>query len=126
MVVRDDPIAENLYDDSYWVIDSGASTYASSRLEVFSSYKACDLGYISMSNGSLFKVVGIGNVNLWTNNGSRLVSRNVKYVSNIIFDILFIGWLASDGYFNVFLGESWKLIKRLMVVACGFRSFNFS
>lgn len=55
-----------------------------------------------MGNDGVSKVVGIGDVCLETNNGTKLVLKNVKHVPDIRLNLISASNLDDDGFCNVF------------------------
>ena len=122
LLVYDSDIVNLAYDETSWVIDSGASTHITSRKEFFTSYTAGDFGVVKMGNDGVAKVIGIGDVCLETNNGTRLVLKHVKHVPDIRLNLISASKLDDDGFCNIFSNGQWKLTKGAMVVARGKKS----
>lgn len=70
-------------EETTWVIDSGAFTHATAHRDLFISYTAGDFGSVKMGNNGISNVVGIGDVCLETNNGTKLVLKGVKHIPDI-------------------------------------------
>jgi len=60
-------------DDCIWIIEFGASFHVTPHEGFFSSYQKGDFGMVKMDNHVTSKIVGIGDVTLMTENGSKLV-----------------------------------------------------
>lgn len=108
--------------ETSWVIDTGASTHTTSRKDFFSTYTAGDFGVVRMGNDDVAKIVGIGDVYLETQNGSRLILKNVKHVPDIRLNLISASKLDDDGFCSTFFSGQWKLTKGAMVVAKGKKS----
>ena len=119
LVVYDEDVVNVACHEISWVIDSGASIHATSREDFFTSYTAGDFGTVKMGNDGLVKVVGIGDVCLEMNNGTRLLLRGVKHIPEIRLNLISAGKLDDEGYCNTFSNGQWKLTKGAMVVARG-------
>lgn len=105
--------------DTNWVIDSGASIHATARKEFFVNYTAGDFGVVKMGNDGNARIVGLGDVQLETNNGTRLVLKDVKHVPDIRYNLISAGKLDDEGYCNTFQNGQWKLTRGSLVVARG-------
>jgi hypothetical protein len=101
------------------VIDSGASTYVTSRQDFFMSYTVDDFGTMKMGNDGLAKIIGIRDVCLEMSNGMRLILSHVKHIPDIQLNLIFVGKLGDDGYCSTFHDGQWKLTRGAMVVARG-------
>ncbi|GKV36538.1 hypothetical protein SLEP1_g44659 [Rubroshorea leprosula] len=110
--------------DSTWVIDTIASYHVTPNRDWFSSYKEGDFGYLKMGNRSEAKIVGVSDVWLETNIGSKLHLKNVRHVPEIRLNLMSTGMLDDDGYLNYFGNGTWKLTKGTMVVARGKKRFS--
>lgn len=97
------------------MIDSGASTHATFRRDLFSTYEAGDFGAVRMGNRGQSSVVGMGNIYVETS--TTLVLKDVKHIPNLRFNLLSVGKLTDEGYCSSFLGNEWKLTKGSMLVA---------
>jgi len=67
-------------NDCIWIIDSRASFHVTPHRGFFSSYQKRDFGMVKMGNHITSKIVGIGEVTLMTENGSKLVLKEVRHV----------------------------------------------
>ena len=65
------------------VADSGASLHVTSRKEFFTSCTPDNFNVLKMDNVGLLKFVSIGNVLLVTNNGTTLVLKDERHMSNV-------------------------------------------
>ena len=70
-----------------------------------------------MGNCGKSKMVGIGDVQLETSLGCKLVLKDVRHVPDIRFNLIVVGKLDDEGYKNDFSNGKWKLTKRALVVA---------
>ncbi|GKV40824.1 hypothetical protein SLEP1_g48425 [Rubroshorea leprosula] len=76
-----------------------------------------------MGNRSEAKIVGVGDVWLETNIGSKLHLKNVRHVPEIRLNLMSTGMLDDDGYINYFGNGTWKLTNGTMVMARGKKRF---
>ncbi|KAG8379486.1 hypothetical protein BUALT_Bualt07G0093500 [Buddleja alternifolia] len=72
--------------------------------------------------GSLIQepqVIGMGNINLETDIGYRLILRDVRHIPDIRLNIISTGKLDDDGYVSNFGEGKWKLTKGSVITAKG-------
>ena len=112
------------HHDATWVIDTTASYHVTPSKEWFSTYEEGDYGHLKMGNRSEAKIAGIGDVWLKTNNGSKLLLKNVRHVPDIRLNLISTGMLDDDGYLNFFGNGTWKLTRGNMIVARGTKRFT--
>ena len=112
------------YHESSWVIDNGASIHATSRQEFFTTYTLGNFGSIKMGNDGMASVIGMRDVCLKTSNGTRLVLKGVKLVSNIRLNLISARRLDDEGFCSTFSDGQWRLTKGSMVVARGNKSLS--
>ena len=72
-----------------------------------------------MGNDSLVKVIGIGDVCLEMNNGTRLLLKGVKHIPEIRLNLISAGKLDDEEYCHTFSNGQWKLTKGAMIIARG-------
>ncbi|KAK6145814.1 hypothetical protein DH2020_019683 [Rehmannia glutinosa] len=72
-----------------------------------------------MANHGVTEVVGIGNIILNTDTGSRLTLKDVRHIPDIRLNIISTGKLDDVGYDNHFGEGKWKLTKGSLIVAKG-------
>ncbi|GKV52757.1 hypothetical protein SLEP1_g59325 [Rubroshorea leprosula] len=97
------------HHDSTWVVDTVASYHVTPNRDWFSSYKEGDFGSLKMGNRSEAKIVGVGDVWLETNIGSKLHLKNVRHVPEIRLNLMSTGMLDDDGYLNYFEADATEL-----------------
>ena len=72
-----------------------------------------------MGNEAKCEIVGIGDVELETNIGCKLVLKDVRHVPEMLFSLIYVGKLDDEGY-HTHLGEGkWKLTKGSLVLPKG-------
>jgi len=102
----------NLVDNSTsWVIDSNASFHITFRGDLITSYTPGDFGSVKMAHEGVARCIGVGQVFLDMSNGSRLILKHVKNVSDIRLNLLSVGKSCDENYNNFFLDRSWKLTR---------------
>ncbi|KAF3624479.1 putative CBL-interacting protein kinase 5-like isoform 1 [Capsicum annuum] len=85
-------------DESSWVVDSGAASHVTSRIDFFSSYTLGDFRTLTMGNETVSKVVGIDTIYLETSTESKLVLNNVKHAPEIRLRLISVGMVDNEGY----------------------------
>ena len=84
---------------------------------MFILYTLGNFGRVKMANRSVTKVVGIGDVVLVSDIGSKLILRDVRHVPDIPLNIISTGKLDDEGYESYFGGGQWKLTKDSLIIA---------
>lgn len=118
-LVEDENYLNVASDDCIWIIDSGASFHVTPHEEFFSSYQKGDFGMVKMGNHVTSKIVGIGEVTLVTDNGSKLMLKEVRHVPDMRLNLISTGKLDDIGMINQFGDGKWKLSKGSMIIARG-------
>ncbi|KAK8595939.1 hypothetical protein V6N12_064445 [Hibiscus sabdariffa] len=124
LVICDKNLVNLACDETSWVIDTGASIHVTSRRDFFTSYTPGDFGVLKMGNDGLVSVTGMGNVSLVSNNGTKLILKDVKHALDIRLNLISAGRLDDKGFCNNFSDGQWKLTKSSLVVARGKKSSN--
>jgi len=97
----------NLIDSSTsWVIDNGASFHITSRRDLSTSYTPGDFDNVKMAHEGVTRCIGVGHVCLEMSNGSRLILKHVKHVSDVWLNLLSVGKLCDENYNNSFSDNS--------------------
>ncbi|KAL6350136.1 hypothetical protein AAG906_004074 [Vitis piasezkii] len=105
--------------DDACVVDTTASFHIIARRDFFSSYTSGSFGWVRMVNEAKCEIVGMGDVELETSIGCKLVIKDVRYVPKMRFNLISVGKLDDEGYHS-HLGEGkWKLTKGSLVLARG-------
>ena len=100
------------------MIESGASFHITPSRECFSSYITGDYGCVKMGDNGACKIADIGSVCLTTSSGCRLILRDVRHVPDIRLNLISIGRLNDEGYYNgSFQNDMWKFCKGSLIVA---------
>ncbi|GMI69800.1 hypothetical protein HRI_000649300 [Hibiscus trionum] len=86
---------------SQWIVDSGASDHMSGNLKLFQSFSTLSSPcYIKIEDGSLFKVIGKGSVQITP----KLVLLTVLYVPNLSCNMLSVSAFVRDVNCHVHFG----------------------
>ena len=101
------------------MVDTTASFHITTCRDFFSSYNSGRFGWVKMCNEAKCEIVGIGDVELETSIGCKLVLKDVRHVLEMRFSLISIGKIDDEGYHS-HLGEGkWKLTKGSLVLARG-------
>ncbi|VFQ61773.1 unnamed protein product [Cuscuta campestris] len=119
IVVSDNDLISVAYDESSWVIDSGAAFHVTSRKDFFTSYTVGEYGVLKMGNDGRSQVVGIGVVVLETKTGMKLVLKNVRHAPDIRLNVISTSVLDDKGYVSTFGDGQCKLTKGSLIVTRG-------
>ena len=85
--------------------------------DFFSSYTSGSFGCVRMGNEAKCKIIDMGDVELETSIGCKLVLKDVRHVPEMRFSLISIGKFDDEGYHS-HLGEGkWKLTKGSLVLA---------
>ncbi|WVZ17355.1 hypothetical protein V8G54_010337 [Vigna mungo] len=107
------------FDDCTWIVDTGASFHVTPHEGFFLSYQKGDFGTVKMGNHVTSKIVGIREVTLTIENGTRLVLKEVRHVPEMRLNLISVGKLDDAGMNNQFSDGKWKLYRGSMIVARG-------
>ncbi|KAK9005266.1 hypothetical protein V6N11_042709 [Hibiscus sabdariffa] len=77
-----------------------------------------------MGNERLVSVTGMGDVSLVSNNGTKLILKDVRHAPDIRLNLISAERLDDGGFCNTFSDGQWKLTKGSLVVARGKKSSN--
>ena len=105
--------------DSTWMVDTTMSFHITARRDFFSSYTNGNFGWVRMRNEAKCEIFGMGDVELETSIGGKLVLKDVRHVPEMHFSLISVGKLDDEGYHS-HLGEGkWKLIMGSLVLGSG-------
>ena len=62
VILHDHDSLSLVYDESIWIIDTGATLHVTTRKEFFTSYTLCDFGVLKMGDDGVSKVICVANV----------------------------------------------------------------
>jgi hypothetical protein len=115
----DEAYANITCDESRWVVDTAASFHINPHRDFFSSYTSGHFGWVRMRNEAKCKIVGMGDIQLETDIGCKLILKDVRHVPEMRFNLISIGKLDDEGYHNYHGGGHWKLSKGSLILARG-------
>ncbi|KAE8707707.1 hypothetical protein F3Y22_tig00110377pilonHSYRG00170 [Hibiscus syriacus] len=90
------------YDDSYWIVDSGAFFHVTPHGSFFSSYQSGDFGTVQMGNQDMSKIIGIEDIILNTSTGCKLILKDERHVLAMRLNLISVGKLDDAGLINYF------------------------
>ena len=96
--------------------DSGVSYYVTPQKDFFSSYRSHN-DVLKMDNTGFFNIMGIGDIYIETNLGSRLVLKDVRHVLDLRYNLLSMGKINEEGFYSFFGGGQCKLTCGSFIVA---------
>ncbi|KAG8387811.1 hypothetical protein BUALT_Bualt02G0059900 [Buddleja alternifolia] len=117
VIICDDACVSSSCQETDWIIDSGASYHITPHRDMFTSYTSGNFGRVRMANHGVTEVIGMGNINLETDTGCRLILRDVRHIPDIRLNIISTGKLDDDGYVSNFGEGKWKLTKGSLITA---------
>lgn len=107
----------NVADDQIeWVVDTGASYYATFSRETFTTYKAWNFGAVNIANSSNLKIIWIGDVYVQTNIGWTMTLKDMQHVFDVRLNLIFKSALDRAGYESHFENGRWKLIRGPLII----------
>ena len=99
------------------MVDTAVSFHIIACRDFFSSYTSDSFGWVRMRNEAKCEIVDMGDVELETSIGCKLVLKYVRHVPEMRFSLISIRKLDDEGYHS-HLGEvKWKLTKGSLVLA---------
>ena len=101
------------------MVDTTSSFHITARRDFFSSYTSGSFGWVRMGNEAKCEIVGMGDVELETSIGCKLIMKDVRHVPEMRFSLISVGKLDDEGYHS-HLGEGkWKITRGSLVLARG-------
>ncbi|KAK8574988.1 hypothetical protein V6N12_062665 [Hibiscus sabdariffa] len=88
MVICDENLVNLACDETSWVIDTSASIHVTSRRDFFTSYTPGDFGVLKMGNDGLVSFTSMRDVSLESNNGTKLILKDVRHAPNIPLNLI--------------------------------------
>ena len=82
-------LVEKSISEDLLLIDWGASYHATPYANYFVTYTSSDFGKVYMDNKSVVNIVGMGDVHLLVNGGSKLILKNVRYILDLIINLIY-------------------------------------
>jgi hypothetical protein len=96
LVVCEDAYVNLACHESMWVVDMAASFHITPHRDFFSSYISGNFGWVRMGNEAKCEILGMGDIQLETNIGCKLLLKNVRYASEMCFSLITIGKLDDE------------------------------
>lgn len=101
------------------MIDSGASFHATSNKELLKNYIQGDIDKVFLGVDKPHNIVGKGDVLISLPNEGTWMLNDVQHVPYLKRNLISVGQLTSLGYNIIFIRDSWKITKGLLVIAYG-------
>ncbi|WVZ08301.1 hypothetical protein V8G54_021647 [Vigna mungo] len=102
-----------------WTMDLGASFHTTPFLELLSNCVSVKFGKVYLADEKSLDIVGRGDVNIKTSNGSMWTLNNVRHIPALNRNFISIGQLDDEGYYTTFGDGHWTIMKGNLVVARG-------
>lgn len=115
------------YEESKWLIDSGASEHMCRDRSLFSSFQSVTQKSVIVGNGAAISVLGYGQMAVLVNNGSEWIDStidNVLFVPDLKTNLFSVNRAADRGYVIMTDDSSCKFLKNGVVCAIGKRIEN--
>ncbi|RVW35907.1 Retrovirus-related Pol polyprotein from transposon TNT 1-94 [Vitis vinifera] len=74
---------------------------------------------VYLADGSTLDVVGLGDVRISLPNGSVWLLEKFRHIPDLRRNLIFVGQLDDEGHAILFVGGTWKITKRVRVLARG-------
>ena len=78
-------------------MDSGASFHTTPSLELLSNYVPGKFGKVYLADGKSLDIIGRGDINIRTSNGSVCTLNNVRHIPTLKRNLISIGQLDDEG-----------------------------
>ena len=104
-----------------WILDSACSFHMSPNREWFDTYRVVNCGKISMGNGAVCKVIGIGTVKLRLADGVVRTLGEVRHVPGLSRNVISLGALDSKGCGYSAAGGVMRVTRGARVIMKAFR-----
>ena len=80
------------------MVDTTASFHITTCRDFFSSYNSGRFGWVKMCNEAKCEIVGMGDIELETSIGCKLVLKYIRHVPKMHFNLISIGKLDDEDY----------------------------
>ena len=114
-------VSDSFFTQNDLLIDSGCTFHISPFKNAFSNLKPVENVFVSMANDKKCQILGIGTVCLNFENSYVLTLNNVRYVSDLSYNLLSCSCLESEGFEGKW-GDKANSVHRL----CGRKTFYFA
>jgi len=90
-------VEDNTSQSKCWIFDSGSMVHVYSHKEMFNSLVANEEETVKMVNGSTCEIIGTKIINVTYRDGTVHALKAVWYVSEVWYNLIFIGVLDKEG-----------------------------
>jgi len=87
--------------------------------DLLSNYISGRFGKVYLTDGKSLDIVGKGDINIKTSNGSLWTLHNVRHIPALKRNLISIRQLDDEGHHTTFGDGAWKVNKGNLVMACG-------
>ena len=88
----------SIVDTNIWYLDTGCSNHMSGRKELFSQLDETVCGEVNFGNKSKVLVMGKGNINIKSKDGTNVTVADVFFVPGLFWNLLSVGQLSERGH----------------------------
>jgi len=74
-----------------WILDSGASHHVTPSKDNFVAYSFGDYGKVHLGNNHFCSIVGVGDVQIKTNEGQHILLKPIRHIPEIRMGLISIG-----------------------------------
>ena len=85
-------------DTNIWYLDTGCSNHMTGRKELFSQLDETSRGEVNFGNKSKIPVMGKGNINIKSKDGTNVAIADVYFVPGLFWNLLSVGQLSEKGH----------------------------
>ena len=104
-----------------WILDSGASHHMCPHREWFNTYEEVDGGVVSMANNNVYKVKGVGTIQIQLHDRVVRTFEGIRYVPQLGKNLISLLVLDNEGYTYQGGGGVLRVTKGAMTVMKGVR-----
>lgn len=116
LIFCDDDQVNVIRRNSNWTIDSSGSYHVTPHKHSFPTYTKGDFNSVRIENQDSCKVVVKRNIVLETNKRCQLILKIVRYILNMHLNIVSMGQLDYEDYYNTQDGGKCKLVKKILLL----------
>ena len=91
-----------------WILDSRASFYAISSIELFENYVLGNVGKVYLGDDPTCDVIGKGEMHIKLKESVWNLD-NMRHIPNLRKNLISIGQLVKDGYVTTFTSDTWNI-----------------
>ncbi|KAG9446257.1 hypothetical protein H6P81_012385 [Aristolochia fimbriata] len=119
---HEEKLCLSVYDEykvENWYIDSEASFHCTSHKEWFCGYIKGEFGHVIVGNGQKCKIEGRCIIHLKTNDGGKLILKEVRHLPDLQKNLISVNKLDQEGYKITFENNSWKVSRGALTLIKG-------